>query len=370
MILNTMRLVLMLGVTQVLFSCDLFPIFDKKKDNVLQQVFVYEDNYSSWTVDFIETKSNESGLGYYVLIQESYAPIAYSLLKLDENFVLVWKETFEFSVFTEITELENGDILISGERRTVIVNSDGSSFSEFTSQKGQEIHSLKTNNSILFYGIDADYKGGFLAGYDSKLNKLWERRIPYNPVLALDVEGTIHSINALADSISRFDANGNYLGSVKTTLNRFYAIDFKINRDGDYVILGIKNYSGCCCNDDIALVNLSSNGQLKWEKTIGNSKANDYASSLVVTDDFYAISGAFGESDCRGPGSDGNYHNIYSVKFSKSGAVLKEYSMGGVTTEDGLSKIIESEGQYLVAGGLGDKDLSAKASIYRLIDFD
>jgi hypothetical protein len=365
------RLVLILTTTQLLYSCELFSTFEKRNINLLQQTFVYEDNNSSWTIDFIETKLNNAEPGYYVLIQEHYTPYAYSLLKLDKAFKLIWKQTFEFSVFKEIAELPNGDILLSGERRTVIVHSDGLNYSEFTSQTGQEIHSLRMDsNFILFYGIDIDYKGGFLAGYDLRLNKLWERRIPYNPILTVDTEGTIYSINALADSITRFDANGNFIGSVETPqLNRFTPVALKVNERGEYIILGIKNFADCCCNDDIALVKVSPNGQLIWAQAIGNPKANDYASSLIIADDFYAVSGAFGESDCRGPGFDGNYHNIYAVKFSTSGKVLKEYSMGSVTTEDGLSKIIESEGQYLVAGGVGEKDLSAKATIFRLIDF-
>jgi hypothetical protein len=365
------RLVLILITTQLLSSCELFSTFEKRNTNILQQTFVYENNNTSWTIDFVETKLNNFELGYYVLIQESYTPNAYSLLKLDKAFNLIWKQTFEFSVFKEITELQNGDILLSGERRTVIVHSDGLSYSEFTSQTGQEMHSLRMNsNLILFYGIDIDYKGGFLAGYDSKLNKLWERKIPYNPILTVDTEGIIYSINALADSITRFDAKGSFMGSVETPqLNKFIPVALKVNENGEYIILGIKNFSDCCCNDDITLVKVSPNGQLIWGQTIGNPKANDYASSLIIADDFYAITGAYGESDCRGPGFDGNYHNIYTVKFSTSGKVIKQYSLGSATTEDGLSKIIESEGQYLVAGRVGDKDLSAKATIFKLIDF-
>lgn len=335
---------------------------------MMEEQFSYTDNNNSWGIDLIEVAHEPKG--FCLLVDESFSPYAYSLLKLDKDFKLMWKQTFVYKTFTELTELPNGDILLSGERSIILVKADGSTYTQIQSIVGREVHAfLVDNRSLVFYGFDSNYKR-FLSGYDLLFNKIWENNTRYNTRMTYNSKGNFFGINSRSDSIRQYNLDCSLVRDILINdMSGLTPTSIKVDNGDNFIVLGTTNYMGCCCNDDIGLFKISPTGLKLWGKQIGNANANDYSTSLIVKENFYGMCGAYGESNCLGQGSNGNYTNLYAAKFDTSGYLMKEYTLGGSTTTDGLSTIIESDGRYLVTGGRGDANLLAKAIVFKLKDF-
>ncbi len=156
-------------------------------------------------------------------------------------------------------------------------------------------------------------------------------------------------------NVMKLDASGN-LQWYKTIggAGSDYGCSIVQTSDGGYAVAGHTNSFGMG-NVDVMLVKLSSSGALQWCKTAGGPAA-DYAYSLTQSSD-----GGFvvaGSTMSYGSGSN----DIYVVKFNSSGIAEWGKTVGGSSTDAGISIKQASDGGYIIAGstmsfGAGNFDM-------------
>ena len=115
--------------------------------------------------------------------------------------------------------------------------------------------------------------------------------------------------------------------------------------NGGYIMAGRTSTFGGA-NYDFYIVKIDSNGLLQWSRTVGGTGV-DYALSITrTTDGGYAVAGyteSFGA---------GNY-DFYIVKIDSSGSLQWSKTIGGISTDQGLSITQTSDGGYALSGKTG-----------------
>lgn len=112
-----------------------------------------------------------------------------------------------------------------------------------------------------------------------------------------------------------------------------------LSKDGSYVITGFTGSYGAG-NDDVYVMKLDTNGNLKWTKTIGGPNY-DYGYSVIhCSDGGYAIAGSTGV---------GSY-DVYAIKLDSNGNLLWTKTIGGTGDDQGYS-IIQCEDKGLAIAG-------------------
>jgi hypothetical protein len=122
--------------------------------------------------------------------------------------------------------------------------------------------------------------------------------------------------------------------------------------DGGYAIAGHTRSYGAG-GSDFWLVRTDSSGTLLWNRTYGG-RGDDYCSSMVQTDDGFAITGytkSYGAGD----------YDFWLVKTDSSGNALWNRTYGGEESEQAMSLIQTNDRGYVIAGntesfGAGSSD--------------
>lgn len=345
----------------LIMGCEEFP----QGSEVFQQKFVYQDNYYSWANDLVQLKNKE---GFLLITDEGYEPFGSSIIKLDNEFNVVWKNTFEFTYFRQIHELSNGEILLAADRVIYKMKSDGSEFSQVESLLGYELKILGSNNDkLLIYGFDNNYKA-FIARYNSSLQKEAELNLNVH-ILTINSAGEIFTISR--DGVQKYSFERGLIEDFEAKLeDDFWITDFQLDKDGNFLVLGTTTFGECCCDDKIALVKFAPDGKRLWGRKLGSSKANNYSISLLIEDDRYLICGLYGEDSCiNKEGFDGNWYNAYAAKISLNGNPLGGYVFGRASDSDGISKIIKVNSGYYAPGGFTFSGNEPRAVIYQLKHF-
>jgi hypothetical protein len=120
--------------------------------------------------------------------------------------------------------------------------------------------------------------------------------------------------------------------------------------DGGYAIAGLTNSFGAG-GYDYWLVKTNSIGDIEWNRTYGGPD-NDYAYSLILSDDGYAIAGQTGPHISS---------NAWLVKVDSSGNHQWNKTYGGTSSDLALSTVRTSDNGYAMTGyarsfGSGDQD--------------
>jgi len=160
--------------------------------------------------------------------------------------------------------------------------------------------------------------------------------------------------------VVKFDTNGNVawaktLGG--TGYDRFYSI---INStDGGVVVAGHTNSFGAG-NNDMYVAKFDSVGNLKWNRTIGDT-GNDYANSIVQTSDGGYLIGGYTTSFS-------SYGELYIVKLDSSGNLnwAKAYSNYVVDANTTSCSIARCGNDYLVASVNDSSNRSDKVSVLKI----
>ena len=113
--------------------------------------------------------------------------------------------------------------------------------------------------------------------------------------------------------------------------------------DGSVYVCGQTQSAGAG-KGDLLLAKFSSAGTLQWQRTLGGSSDNDYAISVAVAPDGSVYT-------CGGTKSAGaGNSDFFITKFSSSGTVQWYKTLGGSGTDTGYSVAVASDGSVYVYG--------------------
>ena len=110
------------------------------------------------------------------------------------------------------------------------------------------------------------------------------------------------------------------------------------------VYIGGQTQSAGAGKGDLLLAKFSSAGTLQWQRTLGGSSDNDYAISVAVAPDG-SVYTCGGTQSAGAGGSD-----CLLAKFSSSGTVQWYKTLGGSGTDSGYSVAVASDGSVYVCG--------------------
>ncbi len=132
----------------------------------------------------------------------------------------------------------------------------------------------------------------------------------------------------------------------------------KHTNDGGYIIGGWSDSDAsgeksenCLGELDYWVVKLSSNGQLEWENTIGGSKLDNLFDIIIDSNGDYILAG-FSESDISADKSENSLGlaDYWIVKIDESGNIIWDNTIGGNASDRLFSIADTSDGNYFIAG--------------------
>ena len=141
-----------------------------------------------------------------------------------------------------------------------------------------------------------------------------------------------------------------------------YGRSVAVAPDGSVYVCGVTQSAGAGSND-LLLAKFSSSGTVQWQKTLGGSGDEDGYSVAVAPDGSVYVCGCIGSTTLGGARWD-----LLLVKFSSSGTVQWQKTLGGGVDDYGHSVAVASDGSVYVFGhaysaGVGECDfLLAKFS--------
>jgi hypothetical protein len=143
-----------------------------------------------------------------------------------------------------------------------------------------------------------------------------------------------------------------------------YAYSIVATNDGGVVVAGV-SYSGVSSGtdkseprqgpNDFWVVKLNSLGQKVWDKTLGGS-GEDYASSIIATNDGGFVILGYSSSPISGQKSEANRDNsnatfdYWLLKINSLGQKVWDKTLGGNSTDLGNSIINTIDGGFMVSG--------------------
>ena len=133
-----------------------------------------------------------------------------------------------------------------------------------------------------------------------------------------------------------------------------YGFSVAVAPDGSVYVCG-KTESAGVRVDDLLLVKFSSSGTVQWQKTLGGSYDDRGDSVAVAPDGSVYI--------CGSTQSSSFITDLLLVKFSSSGTVQWQKTLGGSKTDEGQSVAVAPDGSVYVCGSTA----SAGAGIYDLL---
>jgi len=289
-----------------------------------------------------------------------------SILKLDSNGDLVWKKTFK-GEFHSIQQITYGGYIAAGYTAgdVYILKLDKNG-----NLVWQKIYG--GSNSDEAYSIQQTSDGGYIvAGYTDSFgavghdvyilklnadgNLVWQKTFDRNAHdYAFSIQQTSDGGYIVAGKTSSFgtgssdvyilklDADGNLVWQKTfggSGVDGAYSI--QQTSDGGYIVAGWK-YSFEAGND-VYILKLDSNGNLKWQKTYGGSY-NDWAYSIQQTSDGgYIVAGG---TESFGAGEE----DVYILKLDSNGTLVWQKTFGESGNDLARSIQQTSDGGYIVAG--------------------
>ncbi|MEO8475275.1 MAG: hypothetical protein ABI477_23940 [Chryseolinea sp.] len=346
----------------IAWSCDSSD--ERAKRGELEVVFQYSQNYRSFAKDIISNSD-----GFFLLIDELPSPVANTIIKIDNNFNVIWKIAVEYTFISKILLLPNGKLIAITNEGLITIQSDGSSSSWFDGLKTHQLHALVVNEMLLLYGVDENYKA-FMSAYDFDLNLIWEQRTAFNAVLDFNGKDELSGVNGVGDTLRTYDLDGILKKqlAIKSAV-RVAVSDLKTDPSGNVYILGVTNYAGCCCDDQMSISSVSPSAAVNWFRTTGGSDSNSSSSTILVYNGDIYITGAYGSpGTCIGGDFDGGSTDVYMAKYDINGNKKKEYLYGDFRNNDDLTRLIILGNQTYGVGKIGADDTSSKATIFRIVN--
>ena len=118
-------------------------------------------------------------------------------------------------------------------------------------------------------------------------------------------------------------------------------------KDGGYIITGFTtSYSSSPFNKDVYIVKTDRNGNILWSNSYGGTDEDEGNSICEGIDDSYIICGytkSFGEGD----------NDVYLIKIDDNGNIIWDKTFGGISSDRGNKIIKTKDGSFVVAGATG-----------------
>ncbi|WDF64300.1 T9SS type A sorting domain-containing protein [Flavobacterium sp. KACC 22763] len=136
-----------------------------------------------------------------------------------------------------------------------------------------------------------------------------------------------------------------------------YGVDIIQNSKGNYIAVGYiastdRDVTNSYDNGDAWIVELSSTGNIIWQKSIGGTGSDYLYSVNQTTDGGYILAGDTSSNDFDATGHHGTSFNFdfWIVKLSNNGNVEWSKSLGGSATDTASMVNETSSGNYIAAG--------------------
>lgn len=139
---------------------------------------------------------------------------------------------------------------------------------------------------------------------------------------------------------------------IKTADGGFFVVGN--SKSNDFDIPG--NYGG----NDVFAAKLDADGNVEWASNYGGS-SEDFARSVVATEDGYAICGSTFSSDNDLTSNNGS-RDIWVVKINMTGEIEWQKNFGGDTVEFSNDIIHTSDGGFLVQGHTKSSNMDVSAN--------
>ena len=130
-------------------------------------------------------------------------------------------------------------------------------------------------------------------------------------------------------------------------------------KEGGYIATGYTesndgDVSGNHGGSDAWIVKLSASGNLEWQKCLGGTGSEFFNSVVVSSDGGYALTGNSSSSD--GDVSGNHDSDVWVVKITNLGVLQWQKCLGGRGEDVGNALLQTADGGYLIAGTTGSDD--------------
>jgi len=271
-----------------------------------------------------------------------------------QEMVIDWDECFggenEWSVAKAIDVLSNGSIVTS-----ITINSDNEAYTNYHGDTDPWVLIMDSAGNIIqercfggsgeevFQDIEVFDDYIYFIGYTQSTDGDVQSE-PIGGYVDLWVVKTDYNLNIIWEN--RYGSLGvQELRTAKVTEEGglVMLMDFFSSGGGD-----VSEYYG---NTDIWVCELDSDGNILWEKTLGNAWGS-YAGSVMLTDDGKTI--VLGETDhsgdmvdCYCQSTDGS-RDIWAVGLNETGEILWQNCYGGTNWEVGYDILSENQGYTFI----------------------
>jgi len=207
------------------------------------------------------------------------------------------------------------------------------------------------------YGVQVTSDGGYIVVGETASNDGDVTGLHGNVdfwVLKLDAEGNLEWQKTLGGE------NGDIGSSVLQTEN------------GDYIVVGFVgsiNSGDVTSHDEMGLfdmwvVQLSNNGELIWQKTIGGTNP-DYGREVVATNDGHFLVVGSTDSENGDITSSNGLGDFWLVKISNTGELMWQKTYGGTKADHGFAIDHTSDNGFIMAGYSWSNDGDLGGSLNR-----
>ncbi|ACS33301.1 PEGA domain-containing protein [Thermococcus gammatolerans] len=249
------------------------------------------------------------------------------VLRLDENGNVKWQKTYGGSNWDEahaVAIADNGDIIVTGSPFTIRLDANGNVI--WTKDVGGNAVAIADNGDIIVAGSYGD--DVWVLRLDENGNVKWQKTYggsnwdEAHAVAIADngdiiVAGRTYGFGAGGDDfwVLRLDENGNvkwqktYGGSGSD-----WARAVAIAPNGDIIVAGY-TYSFGAGSEDVWVLSLDENGNVKWQKTYGGS-SYDYAYAVAIADNGDIIVAGYTRSFGAG------YKDVWVLRLPSWGSIV------------------------------------------------
>jgi len=279
----------------------------------------------------------------------------YWVIKFDENNNIEWSKTFGGSDddrARSVVQLNDESYIITGFSRSADgdVNANAGNYDFWTIKLDKE-GNLLWQRTDGFSGSDQAY-----ALYKTSDG---------NVLIAgsLDVTASGGQGNAKTSSkhaggdywLIKIDTNGNFIWS------RYFGglftdtvLGIEETTSGNYILAGLSDSNDTDISNNIGdydfwVVNVSTSGDLVWEKSFGGTEIDEAFALTKTTDGGFLVCGNSRSNDVNVSENLGS-SDVWVIKIDASGTLIWEENFGGSSFENSTSITSLNNGNYLLTG--------------------
>ena len=137
-----------------------------------------------------------------------------------------------------------------------------------------------------------------------------------------------------------------------------FASSIQVTNEGGYIVAGYTNdtsLAGSHGGYDAWIVKLSALGEIQWQKLIGGSDEDKFASIAQTNDHGYIVAGTTRSNDGDVSGNHGDF-DIFVLKLNEIGEIEWKKTLGGSDWDQAASVRQTYDGGFIVSGWTASND--------------